>query len=110
MAVAAYAGVQRSGFAELLGLGRLELRGEEAWLIPSTLLSTSLIALLPALFVAVVLQRCARPRASRIAFLALSSSALFLLLLDLDLLCSFGRHLSEVVRVAREPQGHVAGG
>jgi Sulfatase len=32
------------------------------------------------------------------------------LTLDLDLMCSFGRHLAEVVRVALQPQGHVAGG
>jgi membrane-anchored protein YejM (alkaline phosphatase superfamily) len=110
LALFVYLGVQRSGFAELLGLARLELGGEEPWLVPTTVLSTSLIAIAPALSVALLLQRAARPRASRLAFIALASLALFLLMLDLDLLRSFGRHLSEVVRVAREPEGHVAGG
>ena len=29
---------------------------------------------------------------------------------DLDLMCSLGRHLAEVVRAALQPQGHAAGG
>ncbi|MEY4549227.1 MAG: hypothetical protein RL685_5422 [Pseudomonadota bacterium] len=110
LALLLYLGLQRAGFRELLGLAALELRGDEAWLIPATVLSTSLLALVPGLLASLLLLVAAQPRASRLVFLVGSSLATFLLLLDLDLMRSFGRHLSEVLRVSLEPQGHVAGG
>jgi hypothetical protein len=36
LALLLYLGLQRAGFRELLGLAALELRGDEAWLIPAT--------------------------------------------------------------------------
>jgi hypothetical protein len=110
LALLVYLLVQRSGFDELIGVSRLQLSGEEPWLLPASVISTSVIALLPAGLTALALQRLSLPRASRSCFVGLASVALFLLLLDLDLLRSFGRHLTEVVRIALEPQGHVAGG
>lgn len=110
LALVAYLGVQRSGFAELLGLANIELRAEEPWLLPASILSTSLVLLAPALALGVTLALSGRPRASRRCFIALASLTLFVLFLDLDLLRSVGRHLSEVARVAMLPEGHVAGG
>jgi hypothetical protein len=110
LALLLYALVQRSGFDELIGLSRIRLSGDEPWLVPTTLLSTTLIALLPALAAALSLQRARCLRASRACFIALSSLALFLSMLDLDLMRSFGRHLSEVVHIALQPEGRVAGG
>ncbi len=105
-----YLGVQRAGFEELLGLARMRFAGEESWLVPACILSTTLIVLLPGLCVAGGLSFLGFRRASRRSFVAFSSVALFLLLLDLDVLRSIGRHLSEIVQVALRPQGHVAGG
>jgi hypothetical protein len=102
--------VQRSGFDELIGISRIQLTGDEPWLVPTTLLSTTLIALLPALALALALQRARRPHVSRVCFISLASLALFLSMLDLDLMRSFGRHLSEVVHIALQPEGRVAGG
>lgn len=105
-----YAGVQRRGFGEVLGLSRLELRGDEYWLLPAAILSSSLLLLLPGVVLAHALLRRGHPRGSRRAFVGLSSAACWLLLLDLDILRSVGRHLSEVATVALLPEGHIAGG
>lgn len=110
LALVAYLGVQRSGFRELLGLSSLQLRGDEPWLLPASIVSTSLVLFTPALVLGVLLARSGRARASRRCFIALASLALFVLFLDLDLLRSVGRHLVEVARVALLPEGHVAGG
>lgn len=110
MAGAVYGGVQRSGFAELLGLRRVALVREEAWLLPLAINCVSLVALSPALLIGAILARAGRVRASRNVFLTLSSLAIFVLLLDLDLQRSVGRHLIEIVHIALQPHGHVAGG
>jgi phosphoglycerol transferase MdoB-like AlkP superfamily enzyme len=110
LALVVYGVFQRRGFEELLGLSRIQLAGEEPWLVPGTILSTTLIALLPGLAVAGVLVIAGRHRWSRFCFVACSSVALFLVLLDLDLLRSIGRHLTEVVEVALQPQGRLAAG
>ena len=110
LALVAYLGVQRSGFRELLGLSNIELRGEEPWLLPASILSTSLVLLVPALVLGLVLGRSGRARTSRRGFISAASLALFVLFLDLDLLRSVGRHLAEVAHVALLPEGHVAGG
>lgn len=105
-----YFGVQRAGCEELLGLSRIELAGDESWLVPASVLGTTLTLLLPALCVAVGCLLLGWRRASRGCFVGLSSLAVFLLLLDLDLVRSIGRHLIEVVRVALLPRGEVAAG
>jgi len=105
-----YWGVQRSGVDELLGLSRLQLAGEEPWLLPAVVVSTSTVLLLPALLLATALQRYGRSTLSRRAYLALASLALFLLLLDLDLQRSVGRHITEILQVALQPHGHIAAG
>ncbi|HKO95085.1 MAG TPA: sulfatase-like hydrolase/transferase [Polyangiaceae bacterium] len=110
LALIAYLGVQRSGFQELLGLGKIELRGEEPWLLPASILSTTLVLLVPAFVLGLGLVRLGRARASRRCFITAASLALFVMFLDLDLLRSVGRHLVEVARVALLPEGHVAGG
>ena len=84
LALLVYLLVQRTGFDELIGLSRLQLSGEEPWLLPASVISTSLIALLPAGLTALALQRLSLPRASRACFVGLASLALFLLTLDLD--------------------------
>lgn len=106
----AYIGFQRSGFDELLGFTRLELMGEEPWLVPATILSTTLVLLLPGAAVSGLLAGLGRPRAARYVFIALSSGVMFLIGLDFAILRSFGRHLPEIVQVALQPHGHVAGG
>ena len=102
--------LQRPAFEELLGLSRVALHGEEPWLLPTSVLAASLVAYAPAALVAFTFGRLGKPGASRRTFIALSAVATFLLLLDLDLMRSVGRHLIEVAAFAVRPHGHVAGG
>lgn len=105
-----YLGFQRAGFEQLLGLSRVQLAGEEPWLIHAIVLSTSALLLMPAVVGAVVLEHCGQKRGSRRWFLTLSSIAVFALLMDLDLLRSIGRHVWELIEVALLPEGRVAAG
>lgn len=105
-----YLAVQHAGAEELLGLSRLQLMGDEPWLLPLSMVSTSLALLLPALAIAAVLHRLGRSRLGHRCYVGFASIALFLLLVDLDLQRSIGRHASEVLQVALQPRGHVAGG
>jgi len=102
--------VQRRSLAELFVLSTNGAPGPDAWLYPAALVSTSLVLLAPSLLVAALLLVAKRSRASRSAFLGLTSLSLLLALLDLDLLCSIGRHLAEITALALQPEGHVAGG
>lgn len=110
LCLAVYLTVQCAGLEELLGISRITLQGEEWWLVPGSVLSTSFVVLSPGLGLAAVLSLLDKRRSSRRAFVALTSIALFVLMLDLDLLRSVGRHFIDVVRVALQPQGRVAGG
>src|SRR4051812_31471893 len=105
-----YLAVQRAGAEELLGLSRLQLIADEHWLLPMSGLSTSLALLLPGLLVETVLYWLGRDRFGRRCYIALASFVLFLQLVDLDLQRSIGRHMFELLEVALQPQGHVAGG
>jgi hypothetical protein len=105
-----YLAMQRSGYEELLGLSRLHLAGEEPWLLPAVIISTSMSLLLPALLLSAGLQLWGRPKLAGRCYVALGSLALFSLLVDLDLQRSIGRHAAEVLHVALQPQGHVAAG
>lgn len=105
-----YLAVQRAGAEELLGLSRLQLTGDEPWLLPMAMISTSFALLLPALVVAAVLQWIGRSTLGHRCYVGLASVAMLLLLVDMDLQRSIGRHASEVMQVALQPRGHVAGG
>jgi sulfatase-like protein len=110
LSVGMYIGVQRAGFGELLGITRAELTGDERWLVPASIISTTLILLLPGMVLGWALLLVGAQRASRACFAIYSGLVLLLLLVDLDLLRSIGRHLIEVAQVALAPRGHVAGG
>jgi hypothetical protein len=110
LAVLLFACVQRHALVILLTLGKTMRPGPDPWLLPAALISISLILLTPGLLVTSALALAGRRRASRAAFIALSSLAVALAMIDLDLLRSIGRHVSEIAAVALQPHGHVAGG
>lgn len=102
--------VQRRALADLFAVSTDSTPGPDAWLYPAALVSTSLVLLTPSLLLSAMLLAARCPRASRRTFIGFSSLTLLLALLDLDLLCSVGRHLSEIATLALEPHGHVASG
>jgi phosphoglycerol transferase MdoB-like AlkP superfamily enzyme len=110
LAVLLFACVQRPALSVILTLGQTMRPGPEPWLLPLALVSTTLIVLAPGALLSAILARLARPRASRSVYLAASSALTALTMVDLDLLRSIGRHVSEIAVVALQPQGHVAGG
>jgi hypothetical protein len=110
LALILFAAVQRPAFADILNLAQGATPGPDAWLLPASLVSTSLVLLLPGLLLASGLLLVGHRKSSRTTFIVLSSVVMLLALLDLDLLRSIGRHLREIAALALEPQGHVAGG
>ena len=105
-----YVAVQRAGCEELLCVSRLQLILDEHWLLPVAVMSTTLGLLLPGLVLASALLLKGRACLSRRCYIAIASFVVFLVLVDLDLQRSIGRHMIEVLNVALQPQGHVAGG
>jgi phosphoglycerol transferase MdoB-like AlkP superfamily enzyme len=110
LAVLLFVCVQRHALAIILTLGETMRPGPDPWLLPAALISISLILLTPGLLIASALVLAGRRRASRAAFVAVSSLAVALAMIDLDLLRSIGRHVPEIAAVALQPHGHVAGG
>jgi sulfatase-like protein len=110
LSVLLFAFVQRPAFNDVLRLAQTMRPGPDAWLLPAALMSTSVLLLAPGLFASVLLVVLGHRRSSRITFIVLSSIALSLAMVDLDLLRSIGRHVSEIVGIALQPHGHVAGG
>jgi phosphoglycerol transferase MdoB-like AlkP superfamily enzyme len=102
--------VQRRAFEPILALAHKVRPGPDPWLLPLALVSTSLLTLVPGVVVACVLMALGRSKDSRRAFISLASLAMLAALLDIDLLRSVGRHLTELVAIAWQPHGHVAGG
>lgn len=102
--------VQQRTFEPILALAQKARPGPDSWLFPVALISTSLLTLLPAVFTASVLSAVGRSRDSRRAYIALASLAMLAAMVDMDVLSSVGRHLTELVAIAWQPHGHVAGG
>jgi arylsulfatase A-like enzyme len=110
LAVGLFAWVQRPALDNILSLSRTTRPGPDAWLFPAALVSTTLVLLAPGLLLSIGLALTGRRRASRRAFIAMSGLVILMSLLDIDLLRSIGRHLTEIAALAFQPQGHVAGG
>jgi sulfatase-like protein len=110
LSIVLFAGIQRPAFDDILRLAQTMRPGPDAWLLPAALISTSLLLLAPATLASVVLAMLHRPRGSRFVFIGMSSVALTLAMVDLDLLRSIGRHVGELLGIALQPHGHVAGG
>src|SRR5690606_24654103 len=98
-------GFQRPGVGGVLALARETRSGPDPWLLAAALAATTFVVLSPALVAAGVLTALGRPRASRAVFLAGASLGMFVLLLDIELLRSVGRHLDELARIALGPRG-----
>jgi phosphoglycerol transferase MdoB-like AlkP superfamily enzyme len=101
---------QRAGLREILELAKTARPGPDHWLFPAALISTSLLLLAPGAALSIALSLVGHSRASRRCFIGLSSVVVLLSLLDLDLLQSIGRHVTEIAVLALQPQGHIAGG
>jgi phosphoglycerol transferase MdoB-like AlkP superfamily enzyme len=110
LAVLLFACVQRTALSVVLTLGNTVRPGPDPWLLPLALVSTTLIAFTPGVLLSTLLARLGRLRASRIVYIGMSSALTALTMVDLDLLRSIGRHVSEIAAVALQPQGHVAAG
>jgi phosphoglycerol transferase MdoB-like AlkP superfamily enzyme len=110
LALLLFVTVQGPAFADILNLAQSAKPGPDAWLLPASLISTSLVLLAPGMVLASGLLLAGHPKASRTSFIVLSSLVMVLALVDLDLLRSIGRHLREIAALALQPQGHVAGG
>jgi phosphoglycerol transferase MdoB-like AlkP superfamily enzyme len=110
LAVLLFVCVQRQALVIILTLGETMRPGPDPWLLPAALVSISLILLTPGLLITSALALVGRRRASRAIFIALSSLAVAITMIDLDLLRSIGRHVPEIAAVALQRHGHVAGG
>src|SRR5689334_3364299 len=109
-AVVLYRAFERDAYARLLNLGALRLTPDEAWLLPATVVGTTLLLVAPAGIVGVGLGWSRSRRAARIGLGVSVALALAFAFVDLGLYASIGRHIAAVLAFARLPEGHRAAG
>lgn len=110
MALLLYFVFQRPALIDILTLGSTTQLGPDYWLLPASVIATTLLLLAPGVLLATPPVLLGRPRAGKYAFIAVGSAVAAAVLVDLELMRSVGRHLSEIIELALQPHAHVAAG
>jgi hypothetical protein len=105
-----YFSFQRAALAEILTLWSTAKPGPDYWLLPASVITTTLLLLAPGVLLGIPLVLLGRPRAGKRTFIGMSSALVAMVLVDLELMRSVGRHLSEITELALQPNTHVAAG
>lgn len=105
-----YAFFQRPALGDILALGMATKPGPDYWLLPASVIATTIILLMPVVSLTWLLILVGRRYAAERTFVGGCTIIVAAIMVDLDLMRSIGRHLFEVAEFASQPHAHVAAG